>query len=287
MYTQTDTPPRTTFTPRAPLAPISPLPRPVSGRLPGLESVSPWGRQDSWLQEALLGPYSEDILEYLDLARRTGGPVLDLGSGAGRLAVPFARYGFQVNAVDQDPRSLERLRAWAVRLGPGARRSVRTTRSELGHLRLDRSYQLALLAGAMVSAVPPGVRPGMLREVAAHLGDGGALALDFTAHEPAGLTRHPDRVWRFPVPRFDGVTECAVARQVFDLERMTERVTYWSERSGSTRRRRSTATTLKWVVDQDELRGEVEAAGLRVTEYRQHRLDRRTSSVFLVCRTGK
>lgn len=287
MYTQTDTPPRTTLTPRAPLAPVSPLPRPVSGRLPGLESVSPWGRQDVWLQEALLGPYSEDILEYLDLARRTGGPVLDLGSGAGRLAVPFARYGIQVNAVDQDARSLERLRAWALRIRPGVRRFIRTTRADLGHLRLDCSYQLALLAGAMVSAVPPDARPGMLREVATHLGDGGALALDFTAHEPSGLARHPDRAWRFPVPRFDGVKERAVARQVFDLERMTEHVTYWTERSGNTARRRSTATTLKWLVDQDELRSEVEAAGLRVTECRQHRLDRRTLSVLLVCRTGK
>ncbi|MDQ1007381.1 SAM-dependent methyltransferase [Streptomyces sp. V4I23] len=284
MHTQTGTPLRAALEVLPTHTPIAPA---FSSRLPGLESVSPLGEQDVWLHEALLGPYSEDILEYLNLARRTGGPVLDLGSGAGRLAVPFAQHGFAVDAVDRDAASLARLRAWAARIGPRTHQLVGTTQAELERLRLDSTYQLALMAGAMVAAVSPAARPGLLHEVASHLDAGGTLALDYTAHEVGALSEHPDRTWRFQVPRFDGLTEWVVARQVFDLEAMTERITYRTERSGCAQPSSSVLTTFKWIVDQEDLCDELHAAGLHITECKQHRLDRRTLSVFVVCHAGK
>lgn len=284
MHTQTETPLRTSLEVLPTQTPAKPA---IRSRLPGLEPVSPLGKHDMWLHEALLGPYSEDILEYLNLARRTGGPVLDLGSGAGRLAVPFAQHGFHVNAIDQDAASLARLHSWAARVGPRAERFISTTQADLGHLKLNQRYDLAVLAGAMVSAVSPETRPGMLHEIATHLNTGGALALDYTAHEVNGLSQDPRRTWRFPVPRFDGQTEWAVARQVFDAKAMTERITYRIERSRGPHTRSSVLTTAKWVVDQDALRNEIDAAGLHIAERKQQRLDRRTLSVFLVCHTGK
>lgn len=129
--------------------------RVTADTLPGLESVSPADENSVWLHDALLGPHSADIVRYLSLARSTGGPVLDLGSGAGRLAVPFARHGFAVEAVDRDASALERLEGWARRIGPQVAGLVVTHRTELTDLRLEGSYRLALLAGAMVTAVPP------------------------------------------------------------------------------------------------------------------------------------
>ncbi|WP_328379661.1 class I SAM-dependent methyltransferase [Streptomyces sp. NBC_00440] len=263
----------------------TPATRAAPPRLPGLESVSPVGPQDIWLHEALLGPYSEDILAYLNLVRRRGGTVLDLGSGAGRLAVPFARHGFRVDAVDRDAASLDRLHAWAARIGPRTRQSVTTVQADLNLLKLRRSYDLVLLAGTMVSAVSPAARPGLLHEVASHLEEGGTLALDYTSHETGELARCPRRTHRFQVPRCDGVVEWAVVQQVFDTGAMTERITYRTERPADARARSSATTTLKWVVDQDALRDELRAAGLHITERRQQRLDRRTLSVFLACRT--
>lgn len=284
MHAQTGTPLRA---PLDALPTHSPLASAFSSRPAGLESVSPLGEQDVWLHEALLGPYSEDILEYLNLARRTGGPVLDLGSGAGRLAVPFAQHGFAVDAVDRDAASLARLRAWAARIGPRTQRLVGTTQTELECLRLDRTYRLAIMAGAMVAAVSPAARAGLLHEVASHLDPGGTLALDYTAHEFGAVFEHPDRTWHFRVPRFDGLTERVVARQVFDLEKMTERITYRTERSGHAQPSSSVLTTFKWIVDQDDLSAELHAAGLHITQCKQHRLDRRTLSVFVVCHAEK
>jgi SAM-dependent methyltransferase len=256
----------------------------LSAWLPGLESLAPHTEDQLWLHDALLGPFSGDIVEYLTLARSTGGPVLDLGSGAGRLTVPFARHGFTVEAVDRDAPCLERLRAWADRIGPQVRGRITTTHADLVRLRPQRRYQLVLLAGAMIAAIPPSARTGLLRRIAAHLGADGALALDYTVHDAAGLAEHPCRTWEFKVPRFDGVTEWVVARQVFDLSAMSEQVTYFIERSDKTRVRRSVATTDKWIVNHGELLRELRAAGLRVADQRRQRLDERTRSVLLVCR---
>jgi 2-polyprenyl-3-methyl-5-hydroxy-6-metoxy-1,4-benzoquinol methylase len=41
-----------------------------------------------------------DVEFYLDLARRSGGPVLDLGGGTGRVAWPLAESGFEVTSLD-------------------------------------------------------------------------------------------------------------------------------------------------------------------------------------------
>src|SRR5262245_5199229 len=66
---------------------------------------------------ALARLYDVDLLDdpgdadlYLAIAARTGGPVLELGVGTGRLAGPLARAGHDVTGVDLDPAMLERAR---------------------------------------------------------------------------------------------------------------------------------------------------------------------------------
>ncbi len=46
------------------------------------------------------GRLKDDIPLYLGFARKTGGPVLELGVGTGRIALPLARAGFQVTGLD-------------------------------------------------------------------------------------------------------------------------------------------------------------------------------------------
>jgi SAM-dependent methyltransferase len=49
----------------------------------------------------------EDIAFYLEEARRSGGPVLELGVGTGRIAVPIAADGIRVIGVDSSRAMLE------------------------------------------------------------------------------------------------------------------------------------------------------------------------------------
>jgi SAM-dependent methyltransferase len=46
---------------------------------------------------------TEDVPFYLEEARRSGGPVLELGVGTGRIAVPIASDGIRVIGVDSSP----------------------------------------------------------------------------------------------------------------------------------------------------------------------------------------
>jgi len=41
----------------------------------------------------------------------TGGPVLEIGCGSGRLLAPLARAGYEVTGVDQSPEMLARAEA--------------------------------------------------------------------------------------------------------------------------------------------------------------------------------
>jgi len=69
-------------------------------------AVSPYdaiaGLYDSWSRSV-----TEDVGFYVGLARESGGPVLELGVGTGRIAVPTAAAGVQVVGVDASPGMLD------------------------------------------------------------------------------------------------------------------------------------------------------------------------------------
>lgn len=55
--------------------------------------------------------YDADLGLWLALAEREGGPVLDVGAGTGRVALPLAAAGHDVTALDLEPALLAEIRA--------------------------------------------------------------------------------------------------------------------------------------------------------------------------------
>ena len=103
---------------------------------------------------ALARLYDVDLVEdpgdldlYVALARRTGGPILELGGGTGRLAVPLAEHGHDVTVVDLDPAMLERAARRVAEMPNGSGR-VDLVEGDLLDLRLPDagSYALAFIA---------------------------------------------------------------------------------------------------------------------------------------------
>jgi SAM-dependent methyltransferase len=73
---------------------------------------------------------TEDVGFYVDEALAAGGPVVELGVGTGRIAVPIARAGVNVIGVDSSPGMLDLARAAAEEAGVADRIDLR-----LGDLR--------------------------------------------------------------------------------------------------------------------------------------------------------
>jgi SAM-dependent methyltransferase len=83
-----------------------------------------------------------DLDLYLALAAREAGPILELGVGTGRLAVPLAAAGHAVTGVDHDAAMLARAAArWQAR-------PARTTRTRRGSLELVEADLLEVQLGA-------------------------------------------------------------------------------------------------------------------------------------------
>ncbi len=111
-------------------------------------------------------PDALDLEPWLSLARSAQPPVLYLGAGAGRLAVPLNAAGVQLVCVDAHPGMVARLRS---RLP-----------STPVHLGLIESFQLSELFDLVI--VPSNIlcTEARLRGAARHLGPGGKLAFELT-----------------------------------------------------------------------------------------------------------
>jgi len=85
------------------------------------------------------GAYAEDLEVWRSLAARTGGPVLDVGAGTGRVTLDLAGAGVEVVAVDVAAPLLAALACRAAGL------PVETVVADAREFRLDRRFSLILV----------------------------------------------------------------------------------------------------------------------------------------------
>ena len=228
---------------------------------------------------ALARLYDLDLVEdpgdlnlYLVLAKRTGGPILELAAGTGRIAVPLTVAGHDVTAVDLDAAMLERALARAQAHHPPAAGRLELIEADLLDLDLPDagSYQLAIIAlNSLFLLATRDAQRRALRTMADHLAPGGIAVVDVWLPEPDDLAR------------FDG-------RMIFEYERREPETGHAVTKVDSARFDPTTAVVdltciyeegpaggspIRWIrhdalrlVGADELRGMAEDAGLVVDE---------------------
>lgn len=81
-----------------------------------------------------------DVAFYQELARRTGGPVLELARGTGRIAVPLAESGLDVTGVDVSNGMVAILRQKAAAL------PLTLIEQDMSTLQLDRQFSCIIVA---------------------------------------------------------------------------------------------------------------------------------------------
>lgn len=129
------------------------------------------------------------------LARMTGGPVLELGVGSGRVAVPLAKDGHAVVGIDRSPGMLARaaLRAKA------ARAKLTLAAADMRTFSLERTFALVAIPFNTFLMLDPDDRWACLARCREHLAAAGRLAIDVFQPDPnvvAGLDGAVREEWR-------------------------------------------------------------------------------------------
>ena len=86
----------------------------------------------------------DDVFFYTDVAKRSGGAVLELGVGTGRVASELALAGVDVVGIDPMPEMMERARARFRHLPPEVARRIELRKGDLKRLRLRRKFSLVI-----------------------------------------------------------------------------------------------------------------------------------------------
>jgi SAM-dependent methyltransferase len=211
-------------------------------------------------------PFRDDVELHLALARRFGGPILELACGTGRILAPLAATGFDCTGVDSEPEMLARARE---RLAKASLR-VRLEQQRLETLELDSRFRTILFPLDSLGLLLD--RPqqiAALRAARRHVTHDGRLVVDVSNGNLRGGNEAPEEfLHHLTAPDPDTgrpITKWAV-RRPHPAEQLDELTFFYDEQDESgCVRRTTTDLRLRWFT-RFELELLLEAASWRVEE---------------------
>jgi SAM-dependent methyltransferase len=129
---------------------------------------------------------------YRGLAGRTGGPILELACGTGRLTIPLARDGHEVVGVDASSAMLRAARAKA----KAENVDITFVNGDMRAFNVGRRFSLVIVScNSLAHLTTTDELKGCLRRIREHLAPGGLLAFDIVNPDVRDLARsHSERV---------------------------------------------------------------------------------------------
>jgi SAM-dependent methyltransferase len=172
--------------------------------------------------------HTEDLPLWRSVAREVGGPVLDLGCAAGRVAVPLLEDGLEVWALDADAGMLAEVEARAAALGPAAAARLHTVRGDLRDFALGGTVRLAIAAmNTLQVLLTPEDQLACLLRVREHLDAGdGELWFDVALPDLADVAGALGVVRAEGVHREDDGTALWHSSWFEDLDPLTQTVSF-------------------------------------------------------------
>ncbi len=120
-----------------------------------------------------------DVAFYLERARESGGPVLELGCGNGRIALPLARAGFETTGLDHSEPMLAVAKARRADEPESVRHRLTLLKGDMRAFNLGAAFGTAIIAFRSFQMLQtPEDERACLQAVRRHLSPGGRLIID-------------------------------------------------------------------------------------------------------------
>jgi SAM-dependent methyltransferase len=228
---------------------------------------------DAWAERLIAGsPVEGDVEFYADLARRSGGPVLDVGCGTGRIAVALAEAGVEVVGLDLSApmlRIAERKRAG---LPADVARRLTFVRADMTHFTLEQTFPLIVTPSRSFQFMrTSAAQRSALASMRRHLRPDGALVLDLFDPRlewcvPGSAANEPRRsgIIRNPVSGLDVRVE-VIERMPDPMRQLIDEVWRYTEldESGGEGRTATERLVLRWTL-RSEVRHLAELEGFAI-----------------------
>ena len=119
-----------------------------------------------------------ELAWYLEAARKSGGPVLDIACGTGRLALVLAREGIEVTAIDQSVGMLNQFKAKLKEQPEDLRSRVRIKNHRMGDFELGLKFNTVICCDAFFHNLTSEAQINCLTNVAKHLRPNGRFVFN-------------------------------------------------------------------------------------------------------------
>ena len=136
-------------------------------------------------------PYCErqDVDFFVEMARETGGPVLEVGCGTGRVLIPTARAGIEITGLDVSTAMLSVCRDKLAREPAEARARVTLVEGDMRSFDIEGEFVLATTPfRSFQHIVETEDQVAALRNIHSRLADGGRFVLDLFNPDLSRLT---------------------------------------------------------------------------------------------------
>jgi SAM-dependent methyltransferase len=131
-----------------------------------------------------------DVAFFIELALESGGPVLELGCGTGRVLIPTARAGLEILGLDQSPEMLAACRRKMLEESSDVQSRVRLVEEDMRQFELSRQFALVTIPfRPFQHLVDVDDQLACLECVHRHLTESGRLVFDVFNPSLTGLTR--------------------------------------------------------------------------------------------------
>jgi len=124
----------------------------------------------------------EDLLDlrfYVDLARQSGGPVLELACGTGRILLPIARQGIAIHGIDISAPMIKILRKNLQREPAEVKKLISVGEGDIRSFRSSRKYPLVIIPFRPLQNMHSlADQLAALHTAAVHMEEDGILAFD-------------------------------------------------------------------------------------------------------------